>query len=131
MVASVMICAKLNNGTEVNIRHIVIEGTSQWPIGRNVTTKYDIIHTNGNYPKLSNRTKTALQNIDMHSYVLSYIFLDRTNSNCSNFDAKLLCATVIIKESTSVLPWSELRNIIYKVHKHFFGQASQVTLKFY
>ena len=74
MLGSIIISAKLNDGTDINIRHIVIEGSSQWVIGRNVTTKCDIIHTNGDYLKLSDQVRIPLQNVDMHSYVPSHIF---------------------------------------------------------
>ena len=33
----------------INFRHIVIEGSSERLIGRNVRTKNDIIHSSGNY----------------------------------------------------------------------------------
>lgn len=88
---SVLIRARLNDGTDLIIRHIVIEGSSQWPIGRNVSTICDIIHTNGNYLKLLNKATIPLQNVGIHSYVSSYIFLDQTNINCSAFDAMLFC----------------------------------------
>ena len=74
MLGSIIVSAKLNDGTEINIRHIVIEGSSQWVIGRNVTTKCDIVHTNGDYLKISDQVRIPLQNVDMHSYVASYIF---------------------------------------------------------
>ena len=47
MLGSIDITAILDDGTNVNITHVVIEGSSQWIVGRNVTTKCDIIHTNG------------------------------------------------------------------------------------
>ena len=119
-----MIRAKLYNGAEVNMRHIVIEGSSQWLIGRNVTTKCDIIHTNGNHLKLSNHTIITLQTIHIHSYVPPYIFMDRRNSNCSTFDANLLCATRVLKELTNDRPLSQLKKINDKVHKHVCGHAS-------
>ena len=125
MLGSVMIRAKLNNRTEIKIHFIVIEGSSQWLIGNNVTTKCDIIHTYSNYLKFSNHTSIPLENIDMHSYV----FLNQANNNCSAFDAKLLCATGIIKESTNIRPWSELKKIIDKVHKHVCGHASLSDIK--
>ena len=36
MLGSIMISAKLNDGTIIKIRHIVIERSSQWLVGRNV-----------------------------------------------------------------------------------------------
>ena len=66
MLGSVMVSARLNDGTEMNIRHIVIEGSSQWLISRKVTTKFDIIHMNVNYLKLPNRKVVSLENVGMH-----------------------------------------------------------------
>ena len=63
-----------NDGTMTKTSHIVIEGSSQWLIGRNFTAKYDIIHASGNYVKLRDRSKISLKNVDMHSYEPSFIF---------------------------------------------------------
>ncbi len=54
MLGSVFISACLSDGSNINIRHIVIEGSSQWVVGRNVTSKCDIVHSNGNYLNLPN-----------------------------------------------------------------------------
>ena len=55
MLGSIIISAKLKDGTDINNRHIANEGSSQWVIGRNVTTKCDIVHTNGNFFKMSDQ----------------------------------------------------------------------------
>ena len=60
----------------------------------------------------------------MHSYVPSYIFLKWTNTDCSNYQAKLFCATGNIHDPTNQLHWSELKKIMDKVHKHSCGHAS-------
>ena len=51
MLGSVMISVRLNDGTEIKTRQIVIAGLSQWLICWNVTSKCDTIHTNGNFQK--------------------------------------------------------------------------------
>lgn len=112
MIGSVMISARPNDGTEVNIRHTVIGRSSQRLIGRKGTFKCNTIHTNGNYQKPSNQKIIPLQNTDMYSYVPSYIFLNPTNHNRSNFHANLFCGTASIDESTNVRLWSELKKII-------------------
>ena len=56
----------------------MIDVSSKWLTGRSVTIKCDIIHTNSNYLKLSNQMIILLQNVNMHSYVPSNIFLDLT-----------------------------------------------------
>ena len=37
-----------DNGNEVRIRHLVLDGSSQWVIGKNVTGKCDILHAKQN-----------------------------------------------------------------------------------
>ena len=93
MLGSTMISARLNDGPMINIWHFAVEGSSQWLIGRNATTKRDIIYSSGNYLKWTDRTKISLKNIVTYSYVPSYIFFKRTNTSCSNYHAKLFCAT--------------------------------------
>ena len=110
MLVSIVISARIK--MELT-RHIVIAGSLQWLIGRNVTSKCDLIHTNWNYPKLSNQKVVPLQNVDMHSYIPLYIFLNNTNNKFSNFQAKLFCATGCIGESTNASRWSELKRIIH------------------
>ena len=74
--------------------------------------------------KLKNQKVVQLQNVDMHFYVPSYIFLNETNNSWSNFQVKLFCVTANIGESTNVRPWSELKSIVDKIHKHVCGHAS-------
>lgn len=68
-----------DQGIQINIRHLIIEGSSQWIIGRNVTQYADIIHVNGNYLRFSNTKSNEpvtlqLLNHDMHSYLPSDMF---------------------------------------------------------
>ena len=73
-------------------------------IGRNITTKCDIIHSSGNYLKLRDRSKIPLKNVDMHSYVPSHIFLKEPNTSCSNYQATLFYASGNIHDTTNQLP---------------------------
>ena len=59
MLVSVMLTDTLADGTEVDVGHVVIEGSSQWVTGRNVTSKCEVIHTNGNYIQLPNSVQTV------------------------------------------------------------------------
>ena len=76
-----MVSARLNDGTSIKIRHVVIEGSSQWLIGRNLTAKCDIVHSSGNYLRLSDHKNIPLKNVDMHFYVPTQIFL---KNECNN-----------------------------------------------
>ena len=71
MLGSVIVSSFLDDGTVINIKHILIEGSAQWEIGRNVTAKCHIIHIKGNYLKLPNNIEFSLENVDLHSYIPS------------------------------------------------------------
>lgn len=71
----------------------VIEGSSQEAIGSNVTSKCYTIHSNGNYPKVSNAVGIPLENINLHLQLPSTPFFRKKSLNCSNVQAKLFCAT--------------------------------------
>ena len=74
MIGSVAISVCLEDDTAINVKHIVIEGSSRWIIGRSVTAKCDIIHSKGSYLKLPNNVEVLLENIDLHSYIPSRFF---------------------------------------------------------
>ena len=88
-----MITARLKKGMEVNIRHVVIEKSSQWVIDKNVISKCDIVHTNGNYLQLTNQTRISVEDFGHHSYVPYSIFVNDKGTKCSSFQAKLFRAT--------------------------------------
>lgn len=48
ILGSILIPAYTTNGNVLQIRHLVIDGSSQWVIRRNVTRKSNIIHRGGN-----------------------------------------------------------------------------------
>ena len=52
ILGSINVTAIFAGGTNVNDIHVLTEGSSQGIVGRNLTTKCDIIHNNGNYLKL-------------------------------------------------------------------------------
>lgn len=63
-----------DQGTPVSIRHLLIEGSSQWVIGRNVTANANIIHLNGNFLQLpANKSgfvnTPQLTDHDFHSFL--------------------------------------------------------------
>ena len=79
ILGSILLSLLSDQGVKVEIRHLIIEGSSPWIIGRNVTRHSDIIHRKGNYLHFSllqsNATNTLqLINHDFHSYLPSHIF---------------------------------------------------------
>ena len=121
---SIMITARLHDGTVINIRQIVVEGSSKWLIRRSVPTKCDIIHSNGKFLKKTDYTNIPPLNVDMHSYIPSSIFLKQATESHSTYHAKLFRATGDTHNSTYSRPWSELKRTIDKLDKHICGHAS-------
>jgi len=119
-------------GNPIHIRHLVIDGSSQWLIGRNVTKLCDIIHQNENVLKLppENDTKKSdtIKMIDhgFHSYLPWDIFCsEKTKEKPVTF--KFFCATAQIEgKSTS---WAATKKIVDKVHKHICGHSNYTDIK--
>ena len=120
----IMVPASLNDGTIINISHIVIEGSSKWLIRRNIATKWEIIRSNGNALKINDNINIPLLNVDMHSFIPSSIFLKQATESHSIYQTNLFYATGTIHNSTYSRPWQELEKIIDKVHKHVRGHVS-------
>lgn len=60
--------------TPVYIRHLIVEGSSPWVIGRNVTNNANIYHLEGSFleftvPSSGVRNTLALTDYDTHSYL--------------------------------------------------------------
>ena len=85
MLGSIFIYASLSDGSITNIRHVVIEGSSQWVVGRNVNFKCEIVHSNGNYLKLPNNLRIPIEDVHMHSFSPSYLFKNNTPNSSPSF----------------------------------------------
>ena len=127
MLRSVNITAILDDGTNVNIIHVVIEGSSQWIVGRNVTTKCDVIHTNGKYLKLPDDSRIPLQTVEFHSYMPHETFSKK--EGCSSLNAKLFCATFNLNDTENQTPIQIQSNqdgeLIQEVKKEMVKETSK------
>lgn len=48
ILGSVVLTAKVDRGNDVKIRHVVVDGSSQWVIRRNLTSKTNILYAHTN-----------------------------------------------------------------------------------
>lgn len=77
MLGCVQLSIRTNSGNLITIRHLVIEGSSQWVIGQNVTRRSNIIHigkTVIEIPYLKPAEEISMVDLDDHSYILSSRF---------------------------------------------------------
>lgn len=83
IVGSVVLCATSDQGSPVEIRHLVIEGSSQWIIGRNVTRHCDIEHIRSNSLLLpgSDSHTISIEDRGFHSYLPYDIFVHSSQKN--------------------------------------------------
>lgn len=120
ILGSVVLTAYSDSNRPIDITHIVLRGSSQWIVGRNVTRKADIQHINGNalvfcVGELDERDSIKLFN----DKFLSYIPMDRFSQTKNFSSISALSARPVPKRT-----WNEIKHIIEKVHKHVCGHAS-------
>lgn len=128
IIGSIMLTAKTETG-QIMIRHLVIEGSSQWILGRNVTKKCNIVHIGGNFLELPDQSRIPITNKDFHSYISGKLFFSKENTWDEGMKYKLFCAAATIQNETSSRSWAELRKIVDKVHKHVCGHSTYSDIK--
>lgn len=121
-----------NSGRPISITHLVLDGSSQWVIGRNVTRNCDLIHDGCHEIRLpiTSGSWEALPQIDYnnHSHLPLSCFPKITKAlrTIASHTASLSsCSPSII----STHSWPEKVRIINKVHKHVCGHASYGDIK--
>ena len=124
IIGSILIDAISDQGNIVRIRHLVIEGSSKWIVGRNITKHGNIQRIGGNLLELSTKNETGVQmtisliDHDLHCYLpLSAFGLVSNN-------AQAYCAVFSFAAKASNRPLGEIKAIVDKVHKHVCGHAS-------
>eukprot|EP00178_Gracilaria_changii_P015990 TRINITY_DN4502_c0_g1_i1.p1 TRINITY_DN4502_c0_g1~~TRINITY_DN4502_c0_g1_i1.p1 ORF type:complete len:217 (+),score=18.60 TRINITY_DN4502_c0_g1_i1:155-805(+) len=65
----------------------------------------------------------------MHSYILHSAFTTRTQLITETHEKILFCAMASMGDTVSTRPWSELKKIVDKVHKHVCGHAVYSDIK--
>lgn len=124
IIGSFMINARTDNGNIVKIRHLVLQGLSQWVIGKNVTDHSDILHRTRNSLKLGPENYPdyiSLVNSSRLCYIPLSVFMDQHKiaSALSSMNGNLLQRK----------SWSEIEAIVDKVHKHICGHAIYTDIK--
>lgn len=112
--------------------HLVVEGSSQWVIGRNVTLVCSMLHRNDNrlqFPSINGVADyLTMKDADTHSYIM----LDRFTHvrDCSGSLSPDSIALIGSSASASSTPspimrsLHDIKRIIDLVHNHVCGHAS-------
>lgn len=126
IIGSVKLNSRTDEGYDVKICHLVIQGSSQWVVRRNVTQNCNIGRIEKNVLELLNEAGTiSLRNHDLHCYVSYKIFAKDVDGT----SAALFLDTAQLENSVEVHPWKELKTIVDKVHRHLCGQSNFSELK--
>lgn len=113
----------------INICHLIIDGSSQWVVGRNVNRKCNIEHIDCNKVILPCKEDSIeLVDFDFHSYIPYKKFLPDPDTSSFVTENKIYCATAKISQVLS-RPWFEVKKIIDKVHKHVCGHSTYSDIK--
>lgn len=124
ILGSVEVNARTDSGREVMIRHLVLDGSSQWVIGKNVTRRSDILHAERNAVRFivdGVAEYFSLYEKDLLSYMPISAFEMQT---CN--DSVLVCLNGNLNHDR---PWKEVKAIIDKVHRHVCGHASLTDMR--
>ena len=140
ILGSIVLTATSDHGTPVRITHLVLEGSSQWVIGRNVTRKANIEHIGRNALVFYGDGECEYISIINYNF-LSYLSIDSFKSSYNNCNHVAVSDTRLLSRNRSLTlssisavaidtpPWSDVKRIIDKVHKHVCGHASFTDYK--
>lgn len=120
----VVIKAVSDNSRNVLIRHLVLDVSSQWVIGKNVTKHANIVYVYRNAVEFQVEGVTDCFSIIEHKF-LSYVPLDEFAPN-SNEEIALTCLNDILSGNYS---WKQTKAIIDKVHCHLRGHANYINMR--
>lgn len=130
ILGSFNITAMSDSANLIRIRHLIVDGSSQWVIGRNVTRESDILHYDGSrvlFPPVNgDRDSMLLIDDGLHSYLDLSRFPAFVSASQS---VALTCSAVEPQSSPTARPWLETRRVIDKVHRHTCGHASYSDMR--
>ena len=136
IIGSVCLTVRSNAGRSVVIRHLVIDGSSQWVIGRNIVRKCNLLYDQQNilqlpaYTDSGEREFIPLIDDDMHSYIAYEMFAPNEIKLSEQVHKSMYCATAQIPfDQNSELSFPKLKKIVDTVHRHVCGHASFSDIK--
>ena len=128
ILGSNVLSMRSDQNEQVDVTHLVIEGSSQWVIGRNVAKRTDIIHLDGNYIRFNHVSGPKFSTVQLedhgdHSYIPLNRFFHNTYASINDLG------------SNALFPYSsqtsspDMRHILNRVHEHVCGHASYSDMR--
>ena len=134
ILGSVVLTCYTDSKRPICIRHLVIEGSSQWLIGRNVTSHCNQLRINDNriqLPKFDHHQDyLSIVESDTHDYIALDRFVQQDSSSTTSARSVVSLAgnSVCVSESTSKQlkgrSLSDITRIVNRVHDHVCGHSS-------
>ena len=136
ILGSVLLSIMSDGDHAVYIRHLIISGTSQWVVGRNVTRACDIRHIGANKLVLPDTSGTSacdsisIVDHDLHSYLPYSRFLPPyVSASLISTKSHIFCATAQLGDDSTSRSWIETQKIVDKVHRHVCGHSNYSDMK--
>lgn len=135
ILGSFLLSAVTDEGTVVKIRHLIVEGSSQWVFGRNLTMHCDLLHIGRNVLQLpsadacSSGSTIPIRNVDLHSYLPLQIFLQEEDVPDPDDFVRALCTTIHVHASDVTRSWPELKAIVDNMQHHVCGHSNFNDIK--
>lgn len=120
---SVILTAKSDSGLDVNIRHLVFDGSSQWVIGENVTKHASILHVEQNVIDfLLTVLMTASPSLEMSFLAIPLaVFAPNVVK-----ETALTCLNGTVGANYS---WKQIKAVSDKVQGHVCGHANFTDMR--
>lgn len=133
MLSSVVLSILFDSGTKALIRHFVLQGSSHWSVGRNVTRKADILDTSSNCFQLTANDGSYefifLLDYDMHFYIPVSAFICAQSSNAQSYNSDACVVSSMFVKSIQDCSWQTVKHIVYKVHRLVCGDFHYFDIK--
>lgn len=146
IIGSVVLNIVTDSMNRITIRHLVIEGSSQWILGRNITLLCNIIHLGRHALQMpcGESEYISLIDFDRHSHVPIDRFIPHNSSvdimsECSSNTGSTGYFASLTLESTSDMEtpplsspfrkpllssWDSVKSLVNRVHRHVYGHAT-------